>query len=128
MPPKKTATGSIKGTLIAKKLALKKTIRKTVHRKRVETWSIYIFCVLKQVHPYTSISKKAIQVMNSFITDMFERITLQASKLVSQNKKRTLTHRDLQAALRLVLNGELTKHALSEGTKSIIILSNATRF
>lgn len=34
-------------------------------------------------------------------------------------KKATLSSRDMQTAVRLVLPGELSKHAVSEGTKAV---------
>ena len=43
-------------------------------KKRTESYSTYIYKVLKQVHPDTGISKKGMSIMNSFINDIFERI------------------------------------------------------
>ena len=43
-------------------------------RKRRETYGIYIYKVMKQVHPDTGISSRAMSVMNSFVNDIFERI------------------------------------------------------
>lgn len=57
--------------------------------------------------------------MNSFINDSFDRIALEASKLVRFNKKKTLSSREVQTAVRLLLPGELSKHAVSEGTKAV---------
>ncbi|GFZ20581.1 histone superfamily protein [Actinidia rufa] len=42
-------------------------------KKSVETYKIYIFKVLKQVHPDIGISSKAMGIMNSFINDIFEK-------------------------------------------------------
>lgn len=53
--------------------------------------------------------------MNSFINDAFERIATEAGKLVRYNKKGTLSSREIQTAVRLILPGELAKHAVSEG-------------
>ena len=39
--------------------------------------------VLKQVHPDTGISNKAMLILNSFVADLFERIAEEASKLAS---------------------------------------------
>jgi len=89
------------------------------HKKRVETFSVYIYRVLKQVHPETGVSKKSMSIMNSFINDIFEKIALEASKLVRYNKKHTLSSREVQTAVRLLLPGELAKHAVSEGTKAV---------
>jgi len=102
--PKKTVSGEKKGK--------KRT-------KRTESYSTYIYKVLKQVHPDTGISRRAMLIMNSFIGDVFERIAGEAGKLARYNKKSTLTSREIQTAVRLVLPGELAKHAVSEGTKAV---------
>ena len=88
-------------------------------KKRVESYSSYIYKVLKQVHPETGISKKGISILNSFVNDIFDRIALEASKLAKYNKKATLSSREVQTAVRLLLPGELAKHAVSEGTKAV---------
>ena len=43
--------------------------------------------VLKQVHPDTGVSSKAMSIMNSFVNDLFERIAAEASKLAQYNKR-----------------------------------------
>ena len=88
-------------------------------KKRKESYSIYIYKVLKQVHPDTGISSKAMSIMNSFVNDIFERIAQEASRLAHYNKKATITSREIQTAVRLLLPGELAKHAVSEGTKAV---------
>ena len=89
------------------------------NKKRVESYSTYIYKVLKQVHPDTGISKRGMSIMNSFINDIFERIASEAGKLARYNKKSTLSSREVQTAIRLILPGELAKHAVSEGTKAV---------
>ncbi|XP_078408679.1 histone H2B type 1-M-like [Cetorhinus maximus] len=89
-------------------------------RSRKESYSIYIYKVMKQVHPDTSISSKAMSIMNSFVNDIFERIAGEASRLAHYNKHSTFSSREIQTAVRLLLlPGELAKHALSEGTKAV---------
>ncbi|XP_059498447.1 histone H2B type 1-B-like [Stegostoma tigrinum] len=78
--------------------------------------SFYINKVMKQVHPDTGISSKA---MNSFVNDIFERIAGEASRLAHYNKRSTISSREIQTAVRLLLPGELAKHAVSEGTKAV---------
>ena len=126
MAPKKqpAIVSSGKGTpsskAVAKKVAAKKPEGKQQHkRKRAETFSVYIYRVLKQVHPETGISKRSMQIMNSFIQDTFEKIAVEAAKLTRYNKKHTLSSREIQTAVRLLLPGELAKHAVSEGTKAV---------
>ena len=87
--------------------------------KSKESFNIYIYKVLKQVYPEMGMSKKAMSIMNSFVFDTFERIATEAGKLCKINKKQTLDARAVQTAVRLVLPGELSKHAVSEGTKAV---------
>ncbi|KAF8069655.1 H2B.11 [Scenedesmus sp. PABB004] len=104
------------------KAPAKKTTDGKGKKKKVskaETYKIYIYKVLKQVHPDTGISSKAMSIMNSFINDIFEKIAGEASRLARYNKKPTITSREIQTAVRLILPGELAKHAVSEGTKAV---------
>ena len=104
-----------------------KTSKKTGgkrRKRRVESYSTYIYKVLKQVHPETGISKRGMSIMNSFINDVFERVCTEAGKLARYNKKKTLSSREVQTAIRLVLPGELAKHAVSEGTKAVTKFSS----
>jgi histone H2B len=89
------------------------------HKKRIESFSSYIFKVLKQVHPDVGISNKAMRVMNSFVTDIFERISREGAHLIDINDRNTLGSREIQTSVRLVLPGDLAKHAVSEGGKAV---------
>ena len=80
---------------------------------------MYIYKVLKQVHSDTGVSSKAMSILNSFVNDVFERIAAEASKLAHYNKKSTIATKEIQSAVRLLLPGELAKHAVSEGTKAV---------
>ena len=85
MPPKVSSKG-------AKKAGKAKVARaagdgKKKKKKRKESYAIYIYKVLKQVHPDTGISSKAMSIMNSFVNDLFERIAAEASKLAHYNKR-----------------------------------------
>ncbi|XP_066936236.1 histone H2B-like [Clytia hemisphaerica] len=87
--------------------------------KRRESYTMYIYKVLKQVHPDVGISSKSMSIMNSFVNDIFERLAGQASRLCIQNKRLTMGSREVQTSVRLLLPGELAKHAVSEGTKAV---------
>ncbi|XP_040174938.1 histone H2B-like [Anopheles arabiensis] len=98
---------------------ISKSDKKKKRKTRKESYAIYIYKVLKQVHPDTGISSKAMSIMNSFVNDIFERIAAEASRLAHYNKRSTITSREIQTAVRLLLPGELAKHAVSEGTKAV---------
>ena len=128
MPAKKTASVAKKAATDVKEAAASsETVSKQRGRapggkykkKRKESYSIYIYKVLKQVHPDTGISSKAMNIMNSFVNDLFERIAAEASKLAHYNKRSTISSKEIQTAVRLLLPGELAKHAVSEGTKAV---------
>ena len=185
---------------MAPKAAAKKPAKKVAKggaKKRVkakhETYKIYIYKVLKQVHPDTGISSKAMSILNSFINDIFEKvrereeggvppargwrseragarlktmaarfpcqtargsknstskknslfpslspffllsppspplpqIATETAQLARYNKKPTVTSREIQTAVRLILPGELAKHAVSEGTKAVTKFTSA---
>lgn len=105
-----------------KQSAPEKSMRK---KKRTESYAKYIYQVLKQVHPHTGISSKAMGILNSFVTDIFERIAKEASKLSAYNQSKTISSREIQTAVRLILPGELAKHAVSEGTKAVTKFSSS---
>ena len=109
-----------------------KEIRSGRRRKRTATgggvrgasFALYIYRVLKQVHPDMGISASGMKVMNSLVTDVFERIATEASRLARINKRATLTAREVQTAVRLLFPGELAKHAVSEGVKAVAKFSS----
>ena len=94
-------------------------------RRAPESYKSYIFKVLKQVHPKMRVSKKGIAIVNNFVTDTFEKVATEAGKLCKITKRSTLSSRDVQSAIRLVLPGELSKHAVSEGTKAMTKFNQA---
>ncbi|XP_014819563.1 PREDICTED: histone H2B 5-like isoform X1 [Calidris pugnax] len=116
--PAKSTSAPKKGSKKAVTKTQKKGDKKR-HKSRKESYSIYVYKVLKQVHPDTGISSKAMGIMNSFVNDIFERIAGEASRLAHYNKRSTITSREIQTAVRLLLPGELAKHAVSEGTKAV---------
>ncbi len=122
MPPK-TAKVVAKPEKAAKAAA--KGDKKKRNKKRRESYAIYIYKVLKQVHPDTGVSSKAMSIMNSFVNDLFERIAAESSRLAHYSKTSTITSREIQTAVRLLLPGELAKHTVSEGIKAVTKYTSA---
>ena len=121
-PASRAASPVKKGKVAAKKGSPRKGAKKSQMKKRrkgKQSYGSYIYKVLKQVHPDVGISSKSMSIMNSFVNDCFERIAGEASRLAHQNKKSTVSSREIQTAVRLILPGELAKHAVSEGTKAV---------
>ncbi|KAF8482828.1 histone H2B [Russula ochroleuca] len=79
------------------------------HKVCKETYSSYIYKVLKPARPDTAMS-----ILNSFVNDIFECIATEASKLGVYSKNSTISSHQLQSAICLILPGKL-----SIGTKSV---------
>ena len=132
MPPKSNSKSAKPAAEKASKPAMEKAAKKMPgkpdkkrSRKRKETYSSFIFKVLKQVHPQIGVSSKSMGILDSFVNDLFERLAGEASKLAKLRKTSTLSVKDVQTAVRLLLPGELAKHAISEGVKAVTKFSAA---
>ena len=88
-------------------------------KPQTDSFDLYIYKVLKQVHPDTGISKKGMSVLSSFVNDLFQRLGREAGQLARYNKKSTITSREIQTAVKFVMGGALALHAISEGTKAV---------
>lgn len=82
--------------------------------------------VLKQVHPELGFSSNAMGILNAFIIDNFDRIAHEAGRISRFSNKRTLTAREVQTAIKMVMPGELAKHAVSEGAKAVTSYNNSS--
>lgn len=88
-------------------------------KSKLPNLRIYIFKVLKQVHPDTGISMVAMNVMKDLVWDVFRNIFKEAINVTEMFNKKTLSSREIQTAVRLGIPGELARHAVSEGTKAV---------
>lgn len=101
------------------KSSIKDSMSKRKKRKDYTSYTSFIYKILKTIHADTGISRKGMEIMNSFVLDVLGKISTEAGKLARYNKKCTITSREIQTAVRLILAGELSKHAVSEGTKAV---------
>jgi len=100
-----------------KKGASKKS--KSTKNKRPIDFSIYTLKVLKQVHPAIGITRKGMAVMQDVLSDVAVRLADSVSTFVAHADLGTVSKHQIQGATRSVLPGELSKHAVSEGTKAV---------
>merc|ERR1712083_165584 len=87
-------------------------------KKRKESYGIYIYKVLKQVHPDTGVSSKAMSIMNSFSTTSSNVSLLNPLDLLTTTNA-VPSQAGKFKLLFDFLPGELAKHAVSEGTKAV---------
>lgn len=89
------------------------------YKKDTSSFKTYIYKVLHQVHPDEGIGKLAMMTMDSCAKDLLHRIAHEAGRLTTSAKKQTLSSVAVQAAVRMILPGEIAKHAVSEGAKAV---------
>jgi histone H2B len=97
----------------------KSAINKRHKKRNFESFSLYVYKVLRSISTDVGISKKGMSVINSLISDMFEQVAFESSKLVRYNKKKTLNSNDIQTAVQLLLPPDLGGHAKLEATKAL---------
>ena len=106
------------GKKVAKKGKGKKPAPAARKKAGSRGFKTYVYRVLKNLHGKKSMgaSKKTMTVMNSFLLDLFDQIAREAGSICKYSKRQTLGAREVQAAVSLVLPGELALNAVSEGT------------
>ncbi|KAL7714975.1 Histone H2B [Entamoeba marina] len=93
--------------------------QKKAMKKNFDSYALYISRVLKSVFPEIGITLPSINIMDSFVRDIFERIALEAQSLARNYNKTTITKKEIETATKLILKGDLNKHAVSEGQTAV---------
>lgn len=91
--------------------------RRTKTRK--QAWQIYIYKCLKHWHSDMGITLKAMRIVSSFVDELYDRIAHEAVELTKLRKGKTLSAREVQAAIRVALPGELSRLAVSECRQAV---------
>ncbi|XP_036134652.1 histone H2B subacrosomal variant-like [Molossus molossus] len=82
-------------------------------------YSLYIRRVLKEVDPQKSISSCTLDIMNTVINNIFERILMQAYNLMCYRNRCTLTHEDIQKAMYMLFPGKRARYAVTFGSEAV---------
>lgn len=85
----------------------------------------YIQNVRAEVHPDAAIQSTALNAINEMSHHFVEKVLTRADMLL--RGKPTLDARTVQAAIRMVLPGELGTHAVSELTKAVVKYTSSNR-
>ena len=126
MPPKVSSKGAKKATSKAKATSTRD--KKSKRKRRRESYSIYIYKVLKQVHPDIGVSSEVMSKLNSFLNDMFQHIAGEASHLAHYNRPSTITSKEIQTAVRLLLPTELAKHTVSKAAMAVTKYTGQSKY
>lgn len=89
-------------------------------KPRALGFKTYVNTILKQVHPNTGSRDLAKETIDEILLQPLVKKIISVSRSMTENRKEvTIQPKDIQAAVRSVLPGELAKHAVSEGTKAV---------
>ena len=103
-----------------KEKVLKTARKKTKKPLALRSFQTYIHRVLKTIHKSDlRLSGKSMEILDSFANDLFDRLTEEAVKLLRLTGKRTLSHLEVQTAARLILPGDMSRHAVGDGAKAV---------
>lgn len=104
---------------------VQKNITKKRRPKRKSSYGIYIYRILKEIHPNTDISNKAMRIINRILIDIFKQIATVSSIWCHCNNRSTITSWDILNAVRLSFPGKLAVYAAAEGIRAITKLNSS---
>ncbi len=105
--------------------------QESVQARKTQKEISWISYIKKLVDPETKTKldyyygKDMLQQMNAIVNIIARGIAEQAGSLTRDNNKKTISSREIQTAMRLLLPGELAKHAVSAGTKAVTRYTSA---
>lgn len=88
-------------------------------KNNLNNFDTYIKRLGKTIRDDSSITRESLQVINTMIDFVIKKLSNSIRELMANSKHVIITSRDLQTAVRLVIDGDLAKHAVSEGTKVV---------
>jgi histone H2A len=97
---------------------------KVVKKKKSHMFETYISKVLKQISASNGITNNAKQQLNSSLCHIIKHISMLTVKLTMAGKKKTISLKEVENSLTLVLSGKLLENSFKEGQKSCDNISN----
>lgn len=95
-----------------------RAVKKIQKYNKKRMFDVHIHRLMKITRPDVTISRDAIDVLNTFCVDIMDRITKAASDLVKYNKTSTLGMREIKSATKLVLPSELADFGIADANKA----------
>ena len=91
------------------------TTDKKKHTVSTHNFNSFIYKLLKSCVEDVGVNVPAMSALNSMVNDLFERIATEAGHLAKNAKRNTLNWHDVEAAVKLIVPGELGVNAVREG-------------
>ena len=108
------------GAKSRKRQPARKTPKKSKKKRRRESYSGYIYKVLKSIDPDKGVSSRGMAVLNDMVSHLFGEIAGAAKSLVESSGSQTIKSRDIESAVLLVCGRvPLGSHAVKEGQRAL---------
>uniref|UniRef100_A0A183CNW4 Histone domain-containing protein n=1 Tax=Globodera pallida TaxID=36090 RepID=A0A183CNW4_GLOPA len=91
--------------------------KKLEPRKR--SYKLYIRRVLTKVQPNKEIGMRTLNIMSSFVNDLFDRIASEATRISHADRRQTIMLRDMHYALRLIMVAEMAERTHERASDSL---------
>ena len=99
---------------------VEKTVSKKRHaKKRGESYRKYIRDTLHGIDTETSMTRESLNIMNSIVEDIFQRLAVESGKIAAHASRQTITDREIEAACVTVIRGHLGAEATMDGRKAV---------
>ena len=82
---------------------------------------VYLHRVAKAVHPELSVSKRSMEVLQSFSADMFERLVAEAARITQRTGRQTLSSREVRQPSIGAANACIARHTHKAAYKAITL-------
>lgn len=92
--------------------------QKIIKKKKSHFFEIYIIKVLKQICETSEITSNAKQQLNSVLCLIAKHISSLVLNLLQISKKKTISYKEVNNAIKFILNGELLNNSIIEGEKA----------
>lgn len=112
---KAPATSKTTGNLRSK---VPRTVKKIKKVQKKREFEIYIRRLMKIINENITISRDAMDVLNTLCMDIIGRILKEATDLIKYNRTSTLGIREIKSATKLVLPQELANYAIVDANKA----------
>ena len=106
--------------------ATEASTKKIIKKKTSHFFETYISKVLKQVNAKSGITSNAKQQLNSALCIVSKHVSNIVINLTSIAKKKTISIKEIENALKITLSGELLTNSLSEGSKACDLFGKVT--
>ena len=91
-----------------------------VHTPKERKFERFIYKVLKQSYKDLGIQSSTMKALNSILLELYDKFGATASQMSKSIGHQILSPQDVQSAAKLLIPGELQKHAVDAGSQALI--------